>query len=101
MMAGTQGAAQERFERAVLSAFFKGGRLVQIPAKRRKRAVVLERLLGEFAAKDVYHEREVNAILRRFHEDVATLRREFIMKRYMTRDGGYYRLTERGRRACG
>lgn len=89
----------DRFTRAVVSAFFKDGKLVQIPAKRSKRIVVLERILAEFRSKDAYHEREVNDIIRQYHDDVCTIRREFIMNRYMTRKDGYYRLTEKGRRA--
>jgi hypothetical protein len=89
----------DRFTRSVVSAFFKDGKLVQIPAKRSKRIVVLERILAEFGNKDAYHEREVNDIIRRFHDDVCTIRREFIMNRYMTRKDGFYRLTEKGRRA--
>lgn len=85
--------------RAVISAFFKDGKLSQIPAKRSKRIVVLERLLADFSDKESYPEREVNDILRRYHDDVATIRREFIMNRYMTRDGGVYKLTEKGREA--
>lgn len=96
-----QGArGDDRLTSPVLSAFFREGKLTRIPAKRSKRIVVLERLLGEFLEKDTYHEREVNAILRKFHDDVATLRREFIMNKYMTRESGYYRLTEKGRRAA-
>jgi hypothetical protein len=89
----------ERLRRSVMSAFFKEGRLVSIPAKHSKRLVVLERLLEEFTDKDSYHEREINEVLSRFHEDVCTLRREFIMNCYMTRKDGYYRLTEKGRQA--
>ena len=89
---------RDRLERSVTSAFFKEGRLVGIPAKHSKRMVVLEKLLSEFKEKDTYHEREVNDILRRYHDDVATLRREFIMNRYMSREGGYYRLTGKGTR---
>ena len=85
--------------RAVISAFFKDGKLTQIPAKRSKRIVVLERLLADFADKESYAEREVNDILRCYHDDVATIRREFIMNRYMTREGGIYKLTEKGREA--
>jgi hypothetical protein len=90
---------RERLRRSVMSAFFKDGRLVSIPAKHSKRLVVLERLLAEFTEKESYHEREINEVLGRYHEDVCTLRREFIMNRYMTRSDGYYKLTEKGRRA--
>jgi len=48
--------------------------------------------------KETYHEREVNNIPSNYHDDVVTLRREFIMNSYMTRADGYYRLTEKGRR---
>lgn len=90
---------EERLRRSVMSAFFEDGRLVSIPAKHSKRMVVLEALLRDFAGKETFHEREVNRILGNYHDDVATIRREFIMNRYMTRKDGYYRLTEKGRRA--
>jgi hypothetical protein len=90
---------RERLRRSVMSAFFKEGKLVSIPAKHSKRMVVLEKILDSFADKVTYHEREVNSILRNYHDDVATIRREFIMNSYMTRKDGYYRLTEKGRRA--
>lgn len=90
---------QERLRRSVISAFFKDGKLVSIPAKLSKRVVVLEKLLGDFTDKESYHEREINEALRRYHDDVCTLRREFIMNNYMTRKDGLYRLTEKGRSA--
>ena len=71
-------------------AFFKDGRLIDIPAQRKKRAFVLERLLEEFEPGKVYSEAEVNKVLRRFHSDVCTLRREFIMEGMMVRSGGKY-----------
>lgn len=70
--------------------FFKDGRLTEIPAQRKKRVVVLERLLQEFEPARVYTEAEVNAVLRRFHDDVCTLRREFIMEKMMMRSEGKY-----------
>jgi hypothetical protein len=98
-----QAAADEDKRRkpasAVINAFFKDGKLVRIPAKKSKRMVVLERLLADFKDRDSYHEREVNDIIRQYHDDVATIRREFIMNRYMTRKDGYYKLTDKGLRA--
>ena len=79
-------------ERAkVEKAFFKNGRLVEIPAQRKKRVYVLERLMAEFDPVKVYPESEVNEILRRFHSDVCTLRREFILEKMMVRSGGKYK----------
>lgn len=37
-----------------------------------------------------YAESEVNETISRFHEDYATIRREFILRRMMDREGGYY-----------
>jgi hypothetical protein len=79
------------WERKVLQAFFgPDGRLKEIPAQRKKRDVVLRRLVEEFERGRTYPEAEVNEILRRFHEDVATLRREFIMTKLMQRENGLY-----------
>lgn len=79
-------------ERAkVERAFFKDGRLAEIPAQRKKKIVILERLLAEFEARRVYDEAEVNTILARFHPDICTLRREFIVEKMMVRLAGKYR----------
>ena len=72
-------------------AFFKNGRLTEIPAQRKKRVYILERLLEQFDPARVYLESEVNEILRRFHSDVCTLRREFILEKMMVRSGGKYK----------
>lgn len=77
------------YDRKVLQAFFTAdGRLREIPAQRKKRDVVLRRLVSEFELGRRYAEAEVNEIIRRFHDDVATLRREFIMTRLMEREDG-------------
>jgi hypothetical protein len=60
------GAADED-EEAVLRAFFRNGRLTEIPAKESKRRIVLERIAVEFEPGVRYDERAVNAIVRRFH----------------------------------
>jgi hypothetical protein len=74
------------------SAFFTEGRLTSIPVKRKKRVAVLRRLMSDFEAGRDYDEREVNEILGRAHEDVATLRRELVGYGFMTRSRGTYRV---------
>jgi hypothetical protein len=81
---------QDAYQQKVLRAFFKNGRLTQIPAQQKKRLVVLEYLLQEFEPGRDYEEREVNAILFEFNDDVATLRREMIDNKLMTRAKGIY-----------
>ncbi len=86
---GTTSAA----ERAkTLRDFFVGPRLKQIPTQRRKLLVILEYLLRRFEPGREYPEREVNALLREAHEDVATLRRDLVEFGYMSRQAGVYRV---------
>ena len=76
----------------VLSRFFEGSRLTQIPAARAKRIVVLERLALEFEPGIRYPERQVNSILVVFHPDYAALRRYMVDEGLLTRaDGSYWR----------
>ena len=78
-------------ERArVVATFIKDGRLVSIPAQYKKRRYVMEELARSFEWGRLYDEKEVNAILKTFHEDVASLRREFIDQRIMLRENGRY-----------
>jgi hypothetical protein len=79
-----------RVEARVLRAFFRGDRLVSIPAQRSKRLVVLDRLAQEFEPGRRYTERMVNATLVRFHPDVAALRRYLVDEEFMERDAGEY-----------
>lgn len=87
-------APEDAWERKVLSDFLNGERLKEIPASRKKRAVVLRWLVREFAPQRSYPEAEVNAILKRHHDDVASLRRELIAEHLMAREGGRYWRTD-------
>lgn len=78
----------------VLRSFFDGERLRSIPTKRKARVIVLLELLRGFEPGRRYSEAEVNAILRRAHDDVALLRRELVDYRYLRREAGVYWLTE-------
>jgi hypothetical protein len=75
----------------VLRAFFNAeGRLEQIPAKRAKRLIVLDRLAQEFKPGRTYAESEVNRRLRTFHDDVASLRRYLVDEDFLSRANGRY-----------
>lgn len=79
-------------EREILSRFFEGDRLREIPGPRSKRLVILERLCQEFEPGIRYPEREVNFILQLFYPDYAALRRDLVDEGLMTRaDGVYWR----------
>jgi biotin operon repressor len=83
------GAANEN-EEAVLRAFFRDGRLTEIPAKESKRRMVLGRIALEFEPGLRYDEREVNVIVGRFYNDYAALRRSLVDDGFLDRDHGEY-----------
>jgi hypothetical protein len=84
-------STQDHWERKVLSDFFEGERLKEIPAQRKKRDVILRWLAERFTPGQAYTEPEVNAVLKRYHPDSATLRRELVGLRLLTRERGVYR----------
>jgi hypothetical protein len=71
------------------------GRLKAIPAHGRKFEAILRCVVTPFDHGTTYAEKDVNAILERFHEDTATLRRGLVDYRLMARQAGvYWRLKE-------
>jgi hypothetical protein len=74
----------------VLRTYLRDGRLTHIPVQRAKRLIVLDRLAQEFEVGIRYPERRVNAALRRFHDDVAALRRYLVDEGFMDRESGVY-----------
>lgn len=86
----------DAWDRRVLANFLGGdGRLKEIPASRKKRWVILRFLADKFEPGRRYPEAALNEILKRHHDDSATLRREMIGYRMMARDHGvYWRLPE-------
>ena len=86
---------QDAYREQVLGTFLRRGRLTQIPAQRKKRQIILEKLVEAFEPDRAYTEREVNQILVEFHDDVAALRRGLIEHRLMARGGGIYRRVAR------
>jgi biotin operon repressor len=83
--------------RAVLRAFFDGTRVVALPVQRRKKDLVLEEMLRRIPRRREYTEPELNAFISVMFEDFCTVRREWIMGRYMTRENQVYRLADRGK----
>jgi hypothetical protein len=77
-------------EEIVLRTFFRNGRLTEIPMKRSKRRIVLERIALEFEPGRRYDEKEVNAIVGAFFNDNAALRRYLVDEGYLDRDHGVY-----------
>jgi hypothetical protein len=78
---------------AVLRAFVApDGSLRSIPSKVGKRLVVLNYLALAFPIGETWPEAEVGEVLRRFHPDVAMLRRYLVDEGFLDRrDGQYWR----------
>ena len=83
------GAANED-EEQVLRTFFRNGRLTEVPMKRAKRRIVLERIALEFEPGINYDEKEVNVIVGKFFNDYASLRRYLVDEGLLSREHGVY-----------
>lgn len=85
-------------DRKVLHDYIVNRQLKEIPAKRKKLMPVLRWLAAEFKPDVIYTEREVNDILKQFHQDFASLRRELIDYGFLRRErgGGKYWLAPEG-----
>lgn len=78
-----------QFEERVREIFLEGGRL-QLPAKRKKRLVVLRWAADLFRPGERYPEAVVNRVLGRYSDDVATLRRLLVDEELLQREAGLY-----------
>ena len=73
--------------RKVLKAYLNAdGTIRQLPQEGKKMLIILHFILDAFSFDANYTEKEVNTILRRFHTDTATLRRNLIDYGFMARE---------------
>jgi DNA-binding HxlR family transcriptional regulator len=66
----------------------KDGGLKTIPAQRKKLDAVLRHVVKAFKPGKRYSEKQVNEILKNYHADTASLRRELVGSGIMKREGG-------------
>jgi predicted transcriptional regulator len=77
----------DAYDREVLEAYLlPDGRLKQIPSQRKKLDVILRFIFKDFEADRQYTEAEVNAIIAKYSEDIAGLRRDLIEAGMLKRD---------------
>ncbi|MFD5851131.1 metalloregulator ArsR/SmtB family transcription factor [Cytobacillus pseudoceanisediminis] len=79
-------------QKVIENFFTKDGKLKNIPAQRKKRLMVFEYLIKGLKMGKKYEEKELNEYIQQYHEDYATIRREFIINHYMYRENGIYEL---------
>lgn len=87
---------ESSLKESVLRNFFsKDGRLRQIPAQYKKKLIALQFMVEKLEPGVVYTEKQINEFIKQFHEDYATIRREFIMHQFMYRENDKYELNPR------
>ena len=80
------------YEAKVIRSFVRGDRLRSIPARERKKRVILRFLLDRvFPDLEPVDERDVNMRLALWHHDVSSLRRYLVDAGLVTRAGMVYR----------
>jgi hypothetical protein len=63
-----------------------------VPVQLKKKQIVLEHMVSQLEKGRKYTEKEINDFIKNYHDDFATIRREFIMHQYMFRDNQIYEL---------
>jgi hypothetical protein len=80
------------YEEKVLRSFVRAGRLVRIPARERKKRVILRWLVDTvFPDESPVDERDVNMRLALVHNDVSSLRRYLVDAGFVARERMVYR----------
>lgn len=73
----------------------KNGRIKTIPSQQKKKLFILEHMVEGLKVGEKYKEKELNEYIQQFHEDFATLRREFIIHQFMYRENSIYEVNPR------
>ncbi|WP_028559877.1 metalloregulator ArsR/SmtB family transcription factor [Paenibacillus pinihumi] len=82
-----------RIQQSVIKNFYTAeGRLKSIPSQLKKKLIVLSHMASRLEKGRKYSEKDINTFIKQFHEDFATIRREFIMHQFMFREQEIYEL---------
>ncbi|MDQ0207908.1 DUF2087 domain-containing protein [Alkalicoccobacillus murimartini] len=78
---------------SIIKNFFTDqNKLKVFPAQRKKKLVVLEYMIRGLKEGESYEEKEINAHIKTYYDDYATIRREWIMCLFMNRNDGIYQI---------
>ena len=79
----------DAYDQKVVSDYLQpDGQLKTIPSQRKKLDAILRYVVQDFQPSKRYSEQEVNQILRNYHQDTSTLRRELIVAGLLERSSG-------------
>lgn len=84
------GAGHDAETAKVLRSFVRDGRLTALPTAEGKKRILLDVICQDLEPGQRYTEPEVNLVLRRWHDDVASLRRWLVDLGYLDRAAGEY-----------
>ncbi|MDE5051311.1 metalloregulator ArsR/SmtB family transcription factor [Niallia taxi] len=68
------------------------GKLKNIPAQRKKKLIIFRHIVKGLKEGKKYEEKELNDYIKRYFDDYATIRREFIINHFMYRENNIYEL---------
>lgn len=75
-----------KYENDVVKNFVKNGKLINLPAQKKKREIILNYIAEKFTPNRDYTEKEVNLIISELYDDFCTVRREMVVLGIMTRN---------------
>lgn len=79
----------DAYDKKVLQTYLTpAGRIKAFPSQQKKFQVILRHVVEVFEPGQRYSEKQVNDMLRQFHDDTAELRRSLVEYRLMKREGG-------------
>lgn len=88
-----QASEKKQDQNGIIANFLtKEGKLKNIPAQRKKKLMVLQYLMKGLEVGKKYSEKDINEYIKKYHDDFATIRREFIMNHFMYRENGIYEM---------
>jgi hypothetical protein len=81
---------EDAYREKVLDVFFKDSYCEQLPVQQKKRLIILEEIAKAFNDNVTYDELEVNEIIKDYHDDYCTVRRELVDFKFLSRTKGHY-----------
>lgn len=82
---------EDAYRKKVLDVFFKDGYCEQLPVQQKKRLIILAEIAKAFHNNKPYNELEVNEIIKQFHDDYCTVRRDLVDYKFLSRKKGTYK----------
>ena len=88
--------SEMKFRDTTIRNFFDKEHRLKIDSRsKEEKLVLLEHLISKLDAGNQYTEKEINTFIKQYHDDFCTIRREFIVHRFMDREDNMYRINGR------